>query len=96
MGGHAADRDGVAIGRRGRRLLRADGACGAGAVFDVDGLSKAVAHPVGKQPAEHVAAATGPERQQHLDLLGGVVGSVLGVGRTWHRRERKQRKHYRA
>ncbi|MEH2515373.1 hypothetical protein V1279_000946 [Bradyrhizobium sp. AZCC 1610] len=96
MRGHAADRDGVAIRRGGRRLLRADGACGAGAVFDVNGLPKTVAHPVGKQPAEHVAAATGPERQQHLDLLGGVVGRVLGAGRAWHGRERKQRKHYRA
>jgi hypothetical protein len=91
--GHAADGDGVTVRRRGRRLLRADGSGSTGAVLDIDGLTETLAHPVGKQPAEHIAAATGPERQQHLDLLAGVVGRLLGVGRTCRCRERKHRKH---
>jgi hypothetical protein len=56
---HAADHDRVAVRRRGGGLLRADGACGAGAVFDIDGLPETLAHPVGEQAAEHVTAATG-------------------------------------
>ena len=42
--------------------------------------------------AGEILYESGSERQQHLDLLGGVIGRVLGTGRTCHRRERQQRK----
>jgi hypothetical protein len=79
MGGHAADGDGVAVIRRRRDHLRAERAGRAGVVLDVDALPERLAHPVGEQPPDHVAA--GCIRQQHADLVRGVGGGIFGPAR---------------
>ncbi|MPM43662.1 hypothetical protein SDC9_90339 [bioreactor metagenome] len=75
VGGHAdgGDHDGVAVARLLGHIVRTDVAARAGAVFHHHGLAQHAARLVAQRAGDHVHGASGRERHNPLDRLGGPV-----------------------
>jgi hypothetical protein len=64
--------DRVAVGRRLRRLVDAEVAAGAGLVVDHEGPARVGRHVLRHLAGDDVGAATGRERHDDADRLGGI------------------------
>ena len=71
------DQKRVAVGLGLRHLARRDGAAGAAAVLDHDGLAEARAHPLGDDARDHVVAAAGRVGHDQRDRVGRIVGGRM-------------------
>ena len=67
------DQQRVAVGRGLGDLARRDGAAGAAAVLDHDGLAEARAHPLGDDARDHVVAAAGRVGHDQRDRVGRII-----------------------
>ena len=67
------DQERVAVGLGLGDLARRDGAAGAAAVLDHDGLAEARAHPLGDDARDHVVAAAGRVGHDQRDRTGRIV-----------------------
>jgi hypothetical protein len=69
-----AEGEGVAVGRRLRRHVRADGAAGAGLVLDHDRLAEALAQLLRHDARDDVGGAARREADHQLHRTVGVIG----------------------
>ena len=79
----------VAVGRGLGDRIGADGAAGAGAVLDHDGLPEPFAELGGDQPSDHVDRRPRRQRDNHADLPAGPC--ILGAGVGDDGKHRQQR-----
>jgi hypothetical protein len=75
---HAAGKERVAVGCRGRDPAAADHAACAADVLDHQRLSERLAHLLGDDACHHVARAAGRERHDDVDRAIGVVLRLQG------------------
>ena len=71
------DQKRVAVGRGLGDLARRDGAAGAAAVLDHDGLAEPRAHPLGDDARDHVVAAAGRVGHDQRDRARRIVGGAI-------------------
>ena len=88
--GRGREQEGVAVGRRARRRLRADRVAGARPVLDDDLLAERARQPVAEQPADDVGRAAGGLRDDELDRLRGPALRVGAGGREQQRQKRER------